>query len=70
MHALEIIALQLEEDQIHGSENILLADDIQPILENLWERGLDFSVLIDQTDYQQNSDSNQQDQQAIGKTSD
>jgi hypothetical protein len=71
MFDLEIIALQLEEEQIYGTEDKpLLAEDIQPILEILYERGVDFSDLSGKEDYQENNSDQDQDQQAIGKTSD
>ena len=43
---IEELALELEADELEGEDGQpLLAADIAPVLEALWERGLDLSVL-------------------------
>lgn len=42
------LALDLESEELLGEgERPLSAEDIQPVIEALWERGADFSALLD-----------------------
>ena len=42
----EAMALEIEGEELSGgAEKPLTVEDIIPVLECLWERGLDFSIL-------------------------
>jgi len=54
---LNILASELEADELVGAETaILTAEDITPVLEALWERGVDFAGVFAELEQATNVD--------------